>query len=253
MTKLLTPKQREVLEWIQQYLQHHQTMPSRREIALGLGLSSPATIQQHIEALEQKGFLKRGETRESRALQYTAKSRRVLQEKSLQVRTEFSGSQGLNAISSGNTEARSLHPAAIDESNELQDVPLLGSIAAGYPIEVFSDSKPVRLPLDLFLSTRSKGIQASELYLLTVRGDSMMDEGILPNDLVLLKKAQSARNGETVAALWNGEATLKKFYKSREGVELHPANPKYPVMKVQGEDRFEVQGILLGVIRKYES
>ena len=77
MESTLTPKQKQILEWIEAYLQKNQTMPSRREIALGLGLSSPATIQQHIEALEKKGFLKRGETRESRALQWTARSKKL--------------------------------------------------------------------------------------------------------------------------------------------------------------------------------
>ncbi|MBS1958223.1 MAG: transcriptional repressor LexA [Bdellovibrionales bacterium] len=237
--KFLTPKQREVLEWIQQYLNHHQTMPSRREIALGLGLSSPATIQQHIEALEEKGFLKRGETRESRALQYTAKSKKVL-----------SSRAGLgDAIS----RTSSLHSAAIDLTASLTacEIPLLGSIAAGYPIEVYTDNKTVKVPLDLFMSTKASGVAQKDIYMLSVRGDSMIDEGILSNDLVLLRKAQAAKNGDTVAALWNGEATLKKFFRTKTGVELHPANPKYPVMKIQDEDRFEIQGILLGVIRKY--
>jgi repressor LexA len=81
----------------------------------------------------------------------------------------------------------------------------------------------------------------------------MIEEGILPDDLVLLRKTEAAKNGDTVAALWNGEATLKKFYKTKEGLELHPANPKYPVMKIQEEDRFQVQGILMGVIRRYEN
>ena len=75
---LITPKQKQVLEWIEQHLEKEGTMPSRREIAEGLGLSSPATIQQHIEALEKKGFLKRNQPNESRALQWTAKSKKFL-------------------------------------------------------------------------------------------------------------------------------------------------------------------------------
>ena len=235
MNKLLTPKQREVLEWIEQFLQHHQTMPSRREIALGLGLSSPATIQQHIEALEEKGFLKRGESRESRALQYTAKSKKILNSRT---------SNNLAILPS------SLHPAAMDLTTE---IPLLGTIAAGYPIEVYSEVRSIKVPLELFMSSRVADAAQKDVYMLSVRGDSMMDEGILPNDLVLLRKGMQAKNGDTVAALWNGEATLKKFFKTKQGVELHPANPKYPVMKILEEDRFEIQGILVGVIRKYEN
>ena len=76
---MMTPKQKQVLEWIEKHLDQQGTMPSRREIAEGLGLSSPATIQQHIEALEKKGFLKRNQPNESRALQWTAKSKKFLQ------------------------------------------------------------------------------------------------------------------------------------------------------------------------------
>src|ERR1035437_672978 len=75
---MMTPKQKQVLEWIEKHLEKQGTMPSRREIAEGLGLSSPATIQQHIEALEKKGFLKRNQPNESRALQWTAKSKKFL-------------------------------------------------------------------------------------------------------------------------------------------------------------------------------
>lgn len=240
-SKLLSPKQKEVLEWIQGYVRTHQTMPSRREIAIGLGLSSPATIQQHIEALEQKGFLRRGETRESRALQVTAKSKRTLQ-----------------AVSSGSAEGLKAAPpfsglSVVDSQavSSTISVPLLGSIAAGYPIEVFSEPRSVDLPLSFFRSPRTTRLD--DVYVLTVRGDSMIDDGILPDDWVIIRKSSTAKNGDTIAALWNGEATLKKFYKAKDGVELHPANPKYPLMKVQGEDRFEIQGILMGVIRKYEN
>ena len=88
MESFLTPKQKQLLEWIEKHLAEHQTMPSRREIALGLGLSSPATIQQHIEALEKKGYLKRGETRESRALQWTARSKKHFSQSAQAVRPE---------------------------------------------------------------------------------------------------------------------------------------------------------------------
>jgi repressor LexA len=87
--------------------------------------------------------------------------------------------------------------------------------------------------------------------MLSVRGDSMMDDGILPEDWVILRKVKEARSGDTVAALLNGEATLKRLVKTRTGLELHPANPKYPIIPVMETDRFEVQGVLVGLIRKY--
>ena len=78
----------------------------------------------------------------------------------------------------------------------------------------------------------------------------MIEEGIFSGDWVILKKASQAKAGETIAALINGESTLKKFFKTKTGVELHPANPRYPVIQIGNEDRFEIQGVLLGVIRR---
>ncbi len=207
-------------------------MPSRREIALGLGLSSPATIQQHIEALEKKGFLKRGETRESRALQWTARSKKLFNQ--------------IQANSIGKSK-----DGADSDSNELDSVPLLGTIAAGYPIEVYPETRHVSLPLELFVSAKQAALSRKDIYMLTVRGDSMIEEGIFQDDWVILRKNTTAKSGDTVAALLNGEATLKKFYKTKSGMELHPANPKYPVMPIGPNDRFEIQGILIGVIRRF--
>ncbi len=207
-------------------------MPSRREIALGLGLSSPATIQQHIEALEKKGFLKRGETRESRALQWTARSKKLFNQ--------------IQANSIGKSK-----DGADSDSSELDSVPLLGTIAAGYPIEVYPEPRHVSLPLELFVSAKQAALSRKDIYMLTVRGDSMIEEGIFQDDWVILRKNTTAKSGDTVAALLNGEATLKKFYKTKSGMELHPANPKYPVMPIGPNDRFEIQGILIGVIRRF--
>src|SRR5450759_3551093 len=121
---MMTPKQKQDLEWIEQHLEKQGTMPSRREIAEGLGLSSPATIQQHIEALEKKGFLKRNQPNESRALQWTAKSKKFLA-KSL---TSSFGASSANDSRGGVLQS-------------LFELPLLGSIAAGHPIEVYEQSK----------------------------------------------------------------------------------------------------------------
>jgi repressor LexA len=262
---MLTPKQKQVLEWIEHYLEQQGTMPSRREIADGLGLSSPATIQQHIEALEKKGFLKRNQPNESRALQWTSKSKKLF----------------------GLTSPKSNLPQSISHesrrgSDSSFELPLLGSIAAGLPIEVYQQSKTISVPLALFLSESEIAKRAQNLYVLQVRGDSMIEDGILQDDLVILEKLTEAslasgtvKNGQTVAALLNGEATLKRFYKKnlkQEGLkstdpffddsskarssstviaELHPANPNYPVIPVKSGDRFEIQGIMLGLFRRY--
>ncbi len=267
---MITPKQKQVLEWIEQHLEKQGTMPSRREIAEGLGLSSPATIQQHIEALEKKGFLKRNQPNESRALQWTAKSKKFL--------NSYTGSKTNLTTSVANDSRGGALPS-------LFELPLLGSIAAGHPIEVFEQSKTIAVPLTLFLPQSEINKRSSNLFVLRVRGDSMIEDGILQDDLVILEKLTAAslksgavRNGQTVAALLNGEATLKKYYKknlkqiakssARAALhadefmddeagektlvaELHPANPKYPVIPITNEDRFEIQGVLVGLFRTY--
>jgi repressor LexA len=237
MERSLTPKQKQILEWIEDYLKSHQTMPSRREIASGIGLSSPATIQQHIEALEKKGFLKRGETRESRALQWTARSKKHFSAKT-------KASPARDASTPEETESLSFNG---------ETIPLIGTIAAGYPIEVYPDPRPVRIPGEWFQGSngRSSGIRAEDHFVLSVRGDSMIDDGIFPNDWVVLRRTHQAKPGETVAALLNGEATLKRLQKTKVGYALLPANPKYPIIQVNEGDRFEIQGVLVGLIRNY--
>jgi repressor LexA len=235
MESYLTPKQKQILEFIEKHINENQTMPSRREIALGLGLSSPATIQQHIEALEKKGFLKRGGTGESRSLQWTPRAKKLL-----------------TAIQTTNT---TLSLAKEKEESESQNsqLPLLGSIAAGYPIEVYPTRRMVNIPIDLFIPKDSRvKPPITDFYVLTVRGDSMIDEGILPDDWVVLKNAKQASSGTTIAALLNGEATLKTLVKTKTGLELHPANPKYPIIPIGPEDRFEIQGVLVGLVRKFQ-
>jgi repressor LexA len=227
MESSLTPKQKQILEWIEEHLRRHHTMPSRREIALGLGLSSPATIQQHIEALEKKGYLKRGESGGSRALQWTARSKRLFSE-----------------IEKSQAQLK-------DPGLENEVIPLLGSIAAGRPIEVYPDARELKVPLELFTRPGMATPKPGETFALTVRGDSMIEDGIHPGDWVILRKADQARNGETVAALLNGEATLKRLHRGKDGYELHPANPAYPVIRVGEEDRFEIQGVLIGMIRRF--
>ncbi|NDG83616.1 MAG: transcriptional repressor LexA [Proteobacteria bacterium] len=240
----LTPKQKQILDWIEGYLNTHQTMPSRREIATGLGLSSPATIQQHIEALEKKGYLKRGEGRESRALQWTARSKKLFS-------IQSSSKKDSGTPDDAPPPFSAINSIKMKPDENWDAIPLIGTIAAGYPIEVFTDPIEKRIPLDLFVSEKSALRKKGDLFMLSVRGDSMIDDGIFPNDWVILKRASSARPGETVAALLNGEATLKRFQKSKSGFELHPANPRYPIIPVTEEDRFEIQGILIGLIRNY--
>ena len=119
---------------------------------------------------------------------------------------------------------------------------MLGLVAAGMPIEVFENIEYVDVP--------SKYIN-NENYVLKVDGNSMVDDGILDGDYIVVKKSQIARAGDTVVAILNGEATLKRYYIGKKGIELHPRNKKYNTIHVTTEDELYIQGQVLGVFREY--
>ena len=131
---------------------------------------------------------------------------------------------------------------SILEKNIDNRLPMLGLVAAGMPIEVFDNVEYVDVP--------SKYIN-DENYVLKVDGNSMIDDGILDGDYIVVKKSQIARAGDTVVAILNGEATLKRYYLGKNGVELHPRNSKYNTIYVSTEDQLYIQGQVLGVFREY--
>ena len=131
---------------------------------------------------------------------------------------------------------------SILEKNINNKLPMLGLVAAGMPIEVFDNVEYVDVP--------SKYIN-DENYVLKVDGNSMIDDGILDGDYIVVKKSQIARAGDTVVAILNGEATLKRYYVGEKGIELHPRNSKYNTIYVSTEDQLYIQGQVLGVFREY--
>ncbi len=131
---------------------------------------------------------------------------------------------------------------SILEKNINNKLPMLGLVAAGMPIEVFDNVEYVDVP--------SKYIN-DENYVLKVDGNSMIDDGILDGDYIVVKKSQIATAGDTVVAILNGEATLKKYYLGKNGVELHPRNSKYNTIFVSTDDQLYIQGQVLGVFREY--
>ena len=122
------------------------------------------------------------------------------------------------------------------------ELPLLGMVSAGMPLEIFDNEEYIEVP---------KSLSTNGNYVLKVNGDSMQDDGILDGDFVVIKKIQIARPGETVVAIVNGEATLKRYYVGSNGIELHPRNSNYSVIDVKKEDDLIIQGKVLGVFREY--
>ena len=141
-------------------------------------------------------------------------------------------SRGIQLIDDGQTEAK-------------YEIPLLGMVAAGNPIEAILNYETVSVPRDMMREGR--------MFALRVRGDSMIDEQIRDQDIIVLQSKPTADNGQTVVALIDGsDATVKKFYASKQQVRLEPANPNYQPIVVRPPQRVQVQGIVVGVIRKYE-
>jgi repressor LexA len=134
-------------------------------------------------------------------------------------------------------------PDPSPEQPPASEIPLFGVIAAGTPIESIPDDERIFVPADF--------LRSGEHYVLKVRGDSMIDDGVHDGDLVVVQRAQEARDGEMVVALVSGEATLKRIYhEGRKDIRLQPANPTLPTMIVPADD-VQVQGVIVGLLRRY--
>jgi repressor LexA len=122
-------------------------------------------------------------------------------------------------------------------------IPLAGRVAAGRPIEAVEQNEAIEVPASL--------LKGGENFALEVRGDSMIDDGIHDGDVVIVRKQETAKKGETIVALVDGEATVKRYYPKRGTIELHPANPSYHTIVVSPDQNFSISGVVVGLVRKY--
>lgn len=197
----LTPRQLEVLQHVVRFRNKNGYSPTLAELAEQLGISK-VTVFEHIVALEKKGALRR-DKHKARSLE--------------------------------------LNPGVTVPGEVNLRLPLVGTIAAGVPIEAIENTETLDLH-EMFSSSL-------QTFVLQVRGDSMIDEHINDGDYVIVEKRDWATNGETVVALTDeGEATLKKFYRERNRIRLQPANSNYEPIYV---DNVQIQGVVIGVLRKY--
>ena len=199
----LTRRQKELLDFISSFIEKKGYAPSIVEIQQRFQINSPATIHQHLKNLQSKGLIRRVPHRH----------------RSIEVVPTAGGVQvGVK-------------------------VPLLGTIAAGSPIEAFQESDMISLPEDM--------VGDGDTFLLLVRGDSMIEDHILDGDMVIIRKSEAADPGQTVVALIDGtEATLKRFYPEKGRIRLQPANVKMEPMIYQPE-RVQLQGVVIGILRKF--
>ena len=239
---MLTRKQYELLLFIDQRLKEHGVSPSFDEMKEALDLKSKSGIHRLITGLEERGFIRR--------LPHRARALEVLKlpENRAGAEPAPSSLQESPAAFSPNVIRGDFKPALagamIGNEVEAVDLPLLGKIAAGTPIEALSDaSNTIGVPASM--------LSGGEHFALTVEGDSMIEAGILDGDVVLIKRCDTAENGTIVVALVDdGEATLKRLRRKGASIALEPANQKYET-RIFGPDRVKVQGRLVGLLRQY--
>ena len=208
---MLTPKQHKLLGFIEQTLAKQQVSPSFEEMKEYMGLKSKSGIHRLIAGLEAKGYV-RHLPNQARALEVIPRP----------------------------TNLSAFYSVSNDDSVAL---PLVGKIAAGYPIEAVQTQDTVSVPPQM--------MGMGEHYALVVEGDSMTGVGIMDGDTVIIKRTNRAPDGTIVVALVDGfEVTLKKLHTKGKSVALEPANPAYQT-RIFSADRVEIQGVLVGLMRQY--
>jgi len=211
----VTERQRDILNFIRAFQKERGVAPTHREICDQFGFSSYGTVYKHLSLLEKKGLIRRDWN----------------QKRGVEV-VDFEKSEG------GETKTGSRK----DERSSVRELPLFGYIAAGRPLDVDVSNEMISVPEHL----TSRG----ENYVLKVRGDSMVEDGILDGDLVIIARKQVADNGEMVVANVNGEVTLKRLYREGERVRLQPANSMMSPIYAAARD-VAVQGVVVGLMRRF--
>ncbi len=228
----LSGRQEEILEYVAKFQEENGYAPSLREIAEAFGLTSVATVHQHVAALQKKGYVKKDWNR-GRSLELSELAEQWI----LKSAAKKTGTSNVLPFAKPGAWQPSA-PTTVDAI----ELPLLGQIAAGVPIEAIAHRETVSVPADM--------VGRKETYVLRVRGNSMIGDGILDGDYVIVEKREQAQNGETVVALINHqEVTLKRFYIEADGVRLQPANPAIAPIYLKNGD-FAIQGVMIGLVRK---
>ncbi|MDP3745965.1 MAG: transcriptional repressor LexA [Phenylobacterium sp.] len=228
---MLTRKQHELLMFIHERIKESGVSPSFDEMKEALDLASKSGIHRLITALEERGFLRR--------LPHRARALEVV--KLPQQATTTAPPKGRSPFKPQLVEAGQAAPMV---ANDTRDLPILGKIAAGTPIEAIQQERD-RLPVPEVM------LGAGEHFVLEIQGDSMINAGILDGDYVVIRKTDAANSGDIVVALVMGEeATLKRLRRKGASIALEASNPAYET-RIFGPDQVQVQGRLVGLIRRY--
>ncbi|HZO80227.1 MAG TPA: transcriptional repressor LexA [Candidatus Binataceae bacterium] len=198
----LTKRQKQLVDYLENYINEHGYAPTLSEIGQYFGLSSLATVHKHLHNLEQKGFIKRI-----------------------------------------HNHSRALEIAGESKGRAARELRLVGTVAAGTPIEAVEGSDTISVPEEF--------VRRDNTFCLRVKGESMIDEGIRDGDYIIVEGRDAANPGETVVALIGDEATVKKYYPEQGGqIRLQPANATMDPIFVR-EDDLRIRGVVVGLMRHY--
>ncbi len=224
---MLTKKQLELLVFLEDKIKLSTIPPSFEEMKIALNLKSKSGVHRLISALEERGFLKR--------LPHRARSIEILK-----------SYNSINSINDTNIKSLNIKEEPDYISNSI-NIPLVGNIAAGSPIEaIYSENEKLNVPSYL--------IDNGNYFALNIVGDSMIDIGINEGDIAIIKQKQEAKDGDLVVALINdNETTLKRFKKMGDKIVLKAENNNYKSQIYKSGSNIKIQGILSGLIRKYNS
>lgn len=200
----LTKKQKQVLDFIVDYIDENEFSPTQMEIKEHFGFKSLGSVQDYIRYLKNAGHIE----------------------------NDPNSVRGL----------RPVDPESENEAENVLQIPLHGKVAAGNPIEAVEGNEFIDVPAYM--------IRKGTHYALTISGESMIEDGILDGDVIVVKEQSTANNGDTVVAVMDNEATVKRYYKTKNSIELHPANSSMKPIIVKGGD-FNIKGVLVGLIRAY--
>ncbi len=206
MPLVIYKKQRQILDFVKQFIQSNGSAPTLKQIAEAIDVSSLATVHEHLQALEEKGLIKRKH---------------------------------------GKNRSMELTDVESNSNSDGFEAPILGFIAAGAPIEPYTDPNATMNIPSTFVSGKKR------TYVLQVRGQSMIEDHINDGDYVVIEQTESANDGEIVVALLdNGMATLKRFFKEATRIRLQPANSTMQPIFVKN---VRIQGRVVGLVRKYKN
>jgi repressor LexA len=201
----VTARQRQVHEFIRRYMETNNQPPTIAEIGKHFQMTSPASVHSILSALEREGLIKRIPN----------------------------VSRGIELVNDDK-----------QESGDEFEIPLLGLVAAGQPIEAILAHETVSAPKNM--------LGRGRMFALRVRGDSMIEENIQDHDIIIVSSQQTAENGQMVVALIDGNyATVKKFYREPDFIRLEPANPQFKPIFIKTPERIQIQGVVRGLIRDY--